>query len=244
MDDSLLNHYIHQVILPLYPNISKMTAFDRRTGKLLHDVVILKLDSGPGRIVASYDSILKREALVEMGLLVMSGLRNATSVQQEMDVLYGAFKSGTYDLGEMMLMEKLRKRGVATRNGNVRVAAAAAASILTLGLKDLATTVNGHADDDISRQPFDKNFTKETIVHAWCNVDFVSFTWNCLSNKKVRHNKLVQTVANKELESLQVWYDNLVSVGERQGLNRRVFDVALPVSCQLNRVHDEGRRIQ
>ena len=142
MDDSLLNDYIHQVILPLYPNISKTTAFDTRTGKLLHGPVILKLDSGPGRIVASYDSILKREALAEMGLLIMSGLPNATSFQQEMDALYGAFKSATYDCGEMVLMEKMRKRGVATRNGNVRVAAAAAASILTLGFEDLATHIS------------------------------------------------------------------------------------------------------
>jgi hypothetical protein len=36
MDDSLLNDTIHQVIIPLYPNISTMTALDRRTGKLLH----------------------------------------------------------------------------------------------------------------------------------------------------------------------------------------------------------------
>jgi len=243
MDDSLLNDYIHQVILPLYPNISKTTAFDTRTGKLLHGPVILKLDSGPGRIVASYDSILKREALAEMGLLIMSGLPNATSVQQEMDALYGAFKSATYDRGEMVLMEKMRKRGVATRNGNVRVAAAAAASILTLGFEDLATIVNGHADDDISRRPFDKNFTKEKIVQAWCKVGFVPFTRNCLSNKKVRH-ELGQTVANKELESLQVRYDNLVSVAERQGLNGGVFDVALPVSRQLNRVHDEDMQVQ
>ena len=59
MDDSLLNDYINQVILPLYPNISKTAAFNPITGKLLHGPVILKLDSGPGRIIASYNSILK-----------------------------------------------------------------------------------------------------------------------------------------------------------------------------------------
>lgn len=111
-----------------------------------------------------------------MGLIIMSGLLNATSVQQEMDALYGAFKSATYDRGEMVLMEKMRKRGVATRNGNPRVAAAAAASILTHSFEDLATIVNGKADDDISRQPFDKIFTKEKIVQAWSKVGFVSFT--------------------------------------------------------------------
>ncbi len=47
--------------------------------------MILKLDSGPGRIVALYDSILQREALAEIGLIIMAGLPNVTSVQQEMD---------------------------------------------------------------------------------------------------------------------------------------------------------------
>ncbi len=110
---------------------------------------ILKLDSGPGCIVASYDSILKREALAKMGLIIIAGLPKSTSVQQEMDALNGAFKSATYNCGAMVLMEKMRKRGVVTRNGNARVAAAAAASILTLGFEDLATIVNGNSHDDI-----------------------------------------------------------------------------------------------
>ena len=97
--------------------------------ELLHGPVILKLDSGPDHIVASYDSILKTEALAEMVLIIMSGLPNAPSIQQEMDVLYGAFKSATYDRSEMVLIEKIRKIGVAIRNGNARVAVAAAASL-------------------------------------------------------------------------------------------------------------------
>jgi hypothetical protein len=76
MDDSLLNTYIDQVILPLYPNISKYSSFDADTGKpfsvyyaafhnatpltplffktrkLLAGPVVLKLDSGPRHIVA------------------------------------------------------------------------------------------------------------------------------------------------------------------------------------------------
>jgi hypothetical protein len=108
MDDSLLNEYIDKVILPLYPNIAKTTAFEPTTGKLLHGPVILKLDFGPGWIEASFESIVQREALAEKGLLIMSGLPNATSVQQEMDALYGAFKSATFDRGEFVLMQKMK----------------------------------------------------------------------------------------------------------------------------------------
>ena len=51
---------------------------------------------------------------------------------------------------------------------------------MTLGFEDLATIVNGNSDDDVSRRPFDKNFTKEKILQAWCKVGFVPFTRHCL----------------------------------------------------------------
>ena len=184
MDDSLLNDFINQVILPLYPNISKTAAFDP-TGKLLHGPVILKLDSGPGYIVALHDSILRREALAEMGLIIMAGLPNATSVQQDMDVLYGAFKSATYGRDEVLLMEKMRRRGATARNANAREAAAAAgSSILSLGFEDLAVIVNGRTDDDISQRQFDKCFTEEKILQAWCKVAWLRAIHTELSIKQ------------------------------------------------------------
>ncbi|KAI2492854.1 hypothetical protein MHU86_21695 [Fragilaria crotonensis] len=106
MDDSLFIEYIEKVVLPLYPNISKTTKFDPVNGRLLCGPVILKVDSGPGRIVASEESISKRADFLEMGLYILMGLPNATSVQQEMDALYGAFKSATYARGEVILIEK------------------------------------------------------------------------------------------------------------------------------------------
>ena len=77
------------------------------TGKLLSGpVLVLKLDSDPGRIVASIDSIKKREQYFDMGLILLSGLPNAASVHQEMDVLFGPLKAATYARGETVLMEK------------------------------------------------------------------------------------------------------------------------------------------
>jgi hypothetical protein len=81
------------------------------TGKLLCGPVILKVDSGPGRIIANLESISKRAEFLELGLLILMGLPNATSVNQEMDALYGAFKSATYARGEIILTERLRRRG-------------------------------------------------------------------------------------------------------------------------------------
>ena len=112
MDDSLFNDYIERVVLPLYPNIAKEARFDPISGKLLCGPVILKVDSGPGRIIATMESITKRAEFLEMGLLILMGLPNATSVNQEMDVLYGAFKSATYARGEIILTQRLRMRGL------------------------------------------------------------------------------------------------------------------------------------
>jgi hypothetical protein len=75
--------------------------------KLNQGPVILKLDAGPGRIVSSAAILSKRELLFERGLIIIMGLPNATSVQQEMDaLLYGPFKSSTYARGEKVVQAK------------------------------------------------------------------------------------------------------------------------------------------
>jgi hypothetical protein len=61
MDDTLLNEYIETVIVPLYPNMNKITEFDCITGKLNCGPVILKVDAGPGRIVSSELVLEQRE---------------------------------------------------------------------------------------------------------------------------------------------------------------------------------------
>ena len=118
MDEELLNDYIESVIVPLYPNMHKTAVFDANTGKLNPCPVILKLDAGPGRIVSSEVVLAKREELFEHGLIIIMGLPNATSVQQEMDALYGPFKSSMYACGEKVVQQKLRAQDLARRNGD------------------------------------------------------------------------------------------------------------------------------
>jgi hypothetical protein len=105
MDDSLFIEYIEKVVLPLHPNISKTTKFDPVNGNLLCGPVILKVDLVPGQ---TKESILKRVDFLEMGLFILMGLPNATSVQQELDALYGAFKSATFTCGGVILIGKMR----------------------------------------------------------------------------------------------------------------------------------------
>jgi hypothetical protein len=184
--------------------------------------------------------------LAEKGLLILLGLPNATSVQQEMDVMYQGFKAATYAAwGETLLTRKLMLRGREIEehrriNRNGATGAAVVSIPLSIGFEDLSIVVNGYDDDPIDMKPFDKFFNKERIVLSWKRVGFVPFTRNCLKHKKVRHEIGKQGEAKSaELEDLQDQYDHLVSLARRRGFNAGVFDASLPVAKQAN---GEGRR--
>ncbi|KAI2509104.1 hypothetical protein MHU86_5352 [Fragilaria crotonensis] len=215
MDGTLLNEYIETVIVPLYPNMQKKTAvFNEVTGKLNQGPVVLNLDAGPGRIVLSEQILVQREALFERGLIIIMGLPNATSVQQEMDALYGPFKSATYSRGEKVVQEKLKQQGLARRNGE-RLRCA----VLNLDFSNLPTIINGREDDNECDRPFKAHFTKEKILCSWQRLASYHLQ-GCLTNKRVRR-ELGQHKEDAALESLQFRYDVLVDSieGEDHGFN-------------------------
>ncbi len=108
-------------------------------------------------------------------------LLNATSVQQEMNALYGLSKSSTYACRDKVVQHKLRIRGLARRNG-IKLQP----SFLNLDFKDLATIVNDRPEDLARDRPFNFNITKEKIMWSWVKVGFVPFSRKCLNNKRVR----------------------------------------------------------
>jgi hypothetical protein len=230
---------------------------DRDTGKLLCGPVILKVDSGPGRMIANMTSISKRAEFLEQGLLILMGLPNATSVNQEMDALYGAFKSATYARGEMILTERLRLKGL--RNSARATATAEgdndndeeeggedqrpAPVLVSMGFEDLATVVNGKQGDEIGNRPFEKNFTKAKICASWSKVGFVPFTRNCIKHKKVRH-ELGQREKDLSLEEVQTSYRDLVDGADLHGLNAGIFDATIPVAKHVEREIEEEDQVK
>jgi hypothetical protein len=235
MDEELLNEYIETVIIPLYPNMNKTAIFDSRTGKLNQGPVILKVDAGPGRIVSSEVVLARREELFERGLIILLGLPNATSVQQEMDALYGPFKSATYARGEKVVQRKMRERGLArTRRNGQQLTRNSAPAVLNLDFSDLATIVNGTATDAVADKPFDVHFTKEKILWSWAKIGFVPFTRSCLQNRRVR-KELGQHDKDEALEDLQFRYDVLVDSIEEAGFNPGVFDAEIPTAVHVQR---------
>ena len=178
-----------------------------------------------------------------MGLIILSGLPNSTSVQQEMDALYGPFKSATYDRAEYVLMEKIKERGIMRQRVGAGVVPPPGANILSLGFEDLATIVDGKADDDVSMKPFTKTFTRDKILGTWAKIGFVPFTRNCLKDKKVWH-ELGQTQINVDIENVHGNYVDLVAAAENHGLNQGIFDATLPVAIRLERVADEDQQVR
>jgi hypothetical protein len=172
-----------------------------------------------------------------MGLIILAGLPNSTTVHQEMDALYGPFKTATYAQGEHVLMEKIKEQGMQCG------AAVPGASILSLGFDNFATIVDGKTGDDISLKPFTKHFTEEKVLRAWAKVGFVPFTRRCMTDKKVCH-ELGQENVNADLEVLHDKYADLVAAAEDHGLNRGVFIAAIPVAYRLQRVVDEDEQVR
>jgi hypothetical protein len=181
--------------------------------------------------------LVQRASPSERGLIILMGLPNATSVQQEMDALYGPFKSATYARGEKVVQEKLRQRGLARRNGE-RLPKA----VLNLDFADLPTIVNGTVVDVGSDRPFDTYFTKEKILWSWSKVGFVPFTRSCLNNKRVR-KELGQHTEDAGLENLQLCYDILADSIENDGFNPGIFDASIPTAVHVDRTDTDAEQV-
>ena len=111
MDDSLFQYYIRNIVLPLYPNISnKCLIVD---GKVIKGPVILKTDSGPGRMKEDITHINFLEEMNNIGLKVILSLPNATSVHADLDQFFGPYKgncrSRTMDHFSEKLQDKIEK---------------------------------------------------------------------------------------------------------------------------------------
>jgi hypothetical protein len=205
-------------------------------------------------MVANMECISKRDNFLEQGLLILMGLPNATSVNQEMDALYGAFKSATYARGEVILTERLRLKGlrnsaraIATEEGDDDMEEgeqqdaagghdrSPRPALVAMGFEDLATVVNGEQGDEIGMKPFAKNFTKEKILASWSKVGFVPLTRKCINSKKVRH-ELGQRQRDESLEEIKAsLYEALVEDAGLHGLNAGIFDATIPVAKHVER---------
>lgn len=107
-------------------------------------------------------------------------------------------------------------------------------SVLNVGLGnlDLANMVNGYPDDPIDNKPFDKHFTRKSILSWWRKVGFLPMNRSAIHDPKVRY-ELGEGGApeedGKRLQLLEDAYREGAMGLERLGFNGMdTFDTELP----------------
>ena len=159
MDMEEFAKYIRNSIMPLFPNAAP------EKGKW----VILKCDSGPGR--------LNLELLADLrtsGFILFPGVPNTTAVTQETDQNYGPFKT------------KYCKNLDAVVDARIRLGKPTTIPTWQVGL-----IVFGGVDQEMDvtiESAFEQGFSRVNCRRAWEKVGAAPLTRFCLSNKKVRRS--------------------------------------------------------
>ena len=91
METGLWELVVENMILPLYPNTCHEIKRCPTTKNILRGPIVVKTDSGPGRLAKEAKSHDFRERKWRLGVYIMIGLPNATSVNQEMDQGYETY---------------------------------------------------------------------------------------------------------------------------------------------------------
>ena len=138
MDTVEFKKYIFGSIVPLYDDSAATP------GKC----VMIKVDSGPGRMNGDLTSCLRN-----LGFYLFPGLPNSTHVTQETDQLYGPFKSNF-----RKNLERLYSNRLSAENRENRTLQTADLGLLIFGGKDTVTNTDGYID------AFAKTFKKKLVL--------------------------------------------------------------------------------
>jgi len=156
MNSVELDKYFKCAMLPLYPDIEDIPL--KR--------VIVKLDSGPGRMNVEMLAHLRIR-----GLYMVPGLPNSTGKTQETDQNYGPFKGGyRTNLQELASVRFEKKK--------------------TITITDLPLLVFGGTDPETEielRDSFSDSFCSENCLSAWRKCGAVPLTRSPMDDKAIRH---------------------------------------------------------
>jgi hypothetical protein len=194
MNSDELKKYLTNSILPLYPDV------EDKPGKR----VILKLDSGPGRMNVSMLASLRVQ-----GIYIIPGVPNTTSKTQETDQSYGPFKSA-FQTNIRLLSQARFERG------------------LSLKVVDLPMLVFGgvcSATKVVLADAFSEAFSVERNLSCWRKCGAVPLTRLPLRSNEVRREVPVGVaalrvaeeeedpqIANlRKLEALNAFYCDVLS---------------------------------
>ena len=157
MDEEEFAKYIRNAIIPLYPDAAP------EKGKW----VILKCDSGPGRLNLDLLADLRTS-----GFILFPGVPNTTAVTQETDQNYGPFKTQYCKNLDVVIDERIKqKKSTTLLPWQV--------GLLVFGGVDPETNI-------VVQSAFEEGFSREGCKNAWSKVGAAPLTRSCLTDKKVR----------------------------------------------------------
>ena len=182
MDMEEFAKYLRNSIMPLYPNAAP------EFGKW----VILKCDSGPGRLNLDLLADLRSD-----GFILFPGVPNTTAVSQETDQNYGPFKTQYCKNLDAVVDERLKK-------GKPTAMAPWQVGLLVYGGTDAETGLQ-------VTSAFDAGFSRDACRNAWDKVGAAPLTRAALENKKVRKS-LGDGSAEYQAQLLEIQQANDIAV--------------------------------
>ena len=222
MNGESFEKWLDTCIYPLFPDISPGWVYDSE-GELVGGPVVLKIDGGPGRLGPASHVWRKRAAA--RGLFTFPGLQNATSVNQEMDDLYGTFQQTCDDVNNDIVAERVAKRAHEDEEGTLPHNKRTKVQLTNC---DLGRIVCGRAEDPIEARAFERAFTPEKVLSAFAKVGAVPLTRAGLDQKKVRHEDTEGDPGADVLRELAAQHAANKAAVAVHGMDATVFSAALP----------------
>ena len=222
MNGEAFEKWLDEGIYPMFPDLAPEWEYDD-DGNVVAAPVVLKLDGGPGRLGPASRQWRLRAA--RRGLFIFLGLQNATSVNQEMDDLYGLFQQSCCDVTDEIVAERVAARAEEDEEGKIPEKDRTKIQ-LTNG--DLGRIVCGRDCDPIEMRPFERSFTPERIDASWRKIGAAPLTRAGLEQSKVRHEAIEGDPKLGDLLALEERHAKNVTALEAKGVNVKVSKVSLP----------------
>ena len=222
MNGESFEKWLNMCVYPLFPDLAPDWEYDE-DGNVVAGPVVLKIDGGPGRLGPASHGWRTRAAA--RGLYTFPGLQNATSVNQEMDDLYGCFQQTCTDVTAEIVAERVAARALEDEEGLIPVKKRTKVNLTNC---DIGRIVCGREGDPIEECAFQRSFTKEKVLSSFAKVGAAPLTRAGLEQKKVRHETTEGDPGAGALVALETQHAANLTALAQQGANASVFRASLP----------------